>query len=202
MERGPFPMKNSRSGRARPIPKSNRVRAHPKASLRPAVASGCCRRAPPPPISSAKQESGGGLAVGQNRRPGRPGIRRAPPSAPARPRIRSTITQPEMPERTPATATLGQRFRSGRAEAYPIAPRRRRQIETAGRAAALARARKRSQDMKRGTPSAGGFDRVVKRPTRQLRAGAAGSKPLAEGHPRAREKTERKRVTRSALTHH
>ena len=43
---------DSRSGRARPIPKSNRVRAHPKASLRPAIASGCCRRAPPPCVRS------------------------------------------------------------------------------------------------------------------------------------------------------
>ena len=49
-----------------------------------------------------------------------------PNAAPARPRIKSPITQPEMPERTHATAPLGQRFRSGRAEAYPIARRRRR----------------------------------------------------------------------------
>ena len=131
------------------MPKSNRVRAHPKAALRPAVASGCCRRAPPPPISSAKQESGGGLAVGQHRRPGRPGIRRAPFGA-RTPTIKSPITQPEMPERTHATDPLGQRFRSGRAAADPIAARRRRRIESAGRGAALACARKRPSEAERG----------------------------------------------------
>ena len=131
------------------MPKSNRVRAHPKAALQPAVASGCCRRAPPPPISSAKQESGGGLAVGQHRRPGRPGIRRAPFGA-RTPTIKSPITQPEMPERTHATDPLGQRFRSGRAAADPIAARRRRRIESAGRGAALACARKRPSEAERG----------------------------------------------------
>ena len=93
----------------------------------------------------AKQESGGGLAVGQHRRPGRPGIRRAPFGA-RTPTIKSPITQPEMPERTHATDPLGQRFRSGRAAADPIAARRRRRIGSAGRGAALACARKRPSD--------------------------------------------------------
>ena len=69
-------------------------------------------------------------------------------SAPARPRIKSPITQPEMPERIHATDPLGQRFRSGRAAADPIAPRRRRRIETAGRGGrprARARAGKRTK---------------------------------------------------------
>ena len=42
------------------MPKSNRVRAHPKAALRLAVASSCCRRAPPPPISKSQTENSGG----------------------------------------------------------------------------------------------------------------------------------------------
>jgi hypothetical protein len=64
-------------------------------------------------------------------------------SAPARPAIKSPISQPEMPERTHATATLGRRFRSGREAAYPTAPRRRRRTKPLAEGAALARARKR-----------------------------------------------------------
>ena len=57
--RTPFPSRFKERS-ARPMPKSNRVRAHPKAALRPAVASGCWRRAPPPPISKSQTENGGG----------------------------------------------------------------------------------------------------------------------------------------------
>ena len=48
-------------------------------------------------------------------------------SAPARPAIKSPISQPEMPPH--ATATLGQRFSIGSCCSYPTAPRRRRRIE-------------------------------------------------------------------------
>ena len=139
VERGHLFRADSRSGRARPIPKSNRVRAHPKAALRPAVASGCCRRAPPPPISKSQTENGGG----PRRRPA-PATRigRAPFGA-RTPTDQSPITQPEMPERTHATATPRPAVSIGSRRTVPIAARRRRRIETAGRGAALARTRKR-----------------------------------------------------------
>ena len=104
------------------MPKSNRVRAHPKAALRPAVASGGWRRAPPPPISKSQTENSGGPRC---RPASATSIGRAPFGA-RTPTDQEPITQPEMPERTHATAPLGQRIRSGRAAADPIAPRRRR----------------------------------------------------------------------------
>ena len=74
-------------------------------------------------------------------------------SAAARPRIKSPITQPEMPERTHATATPQPAVSIGSRRTVPIAARRRRRIETAGRGAALARARKRASKGKRGPQS-------------------------------------------------
>ena len=116
-----------RSGRARPIPKSNRVRAHPKASLRPTVASGCCRRAPPPRSPpSPKQKTAAGLDIGQH-----PATRigRAPFGA-RTPTDQSPITQPEMPERTHATDPSASGVSIGSRRTVPIAARRRRRIET------------------------------------------------------------------------
>ena len=84
--------------------------------------SGGWRRAPPPPISKSQTENSG-----------EPRCRPAPATRNGRapfgartPTDQEPITQPEMPERTHATAPLGQRIRSGRAAADPIAPRRRR----------------------------------------------------------------------------
>ena len=68
-------------------------------------------------------------------------------SAPARPRIKSPITQPEMPERTPAAATPRPAVSIGSRRTVPVAARRRRRIETGGRGAALrAHEETRSQD--------------------------------------------------------
>ena len=135
---------DSRSGRARPMPKSNSVRAHPKAALRPAVASGCCRRAPPPPIAKSQTENSGG----PRRRPASATratrIGRAPFGA-RTPTDQEPDHPPEMPERTHATATPRPAVSIGSRRTVPIAARRRRRIETAGRGAALARARKRAQ---------------------------------------------------------
>ena len=90
---------------------------HPKAS--------CCERRlakrPPPPISKSKKAKRRRASPAASTGDQEFAARR---SAPARPRIKSPITQPEMPERTHAHEPLGQRFRSARAEAYPIAPRR------------------------------------------------------------------------------
>ena len=88
----PFPSKFQRSGRARPMPKSNSVRAHPKAALRPAVASGCWRRTPLPPISKSQTENSG-----------EPRCRPAPATRNCRAPF-GAHTQPEMPERTHASA--------------------------------------------------------------------------------------------------
>ena len=71
-------------------------------------------------------------------------------SAPARPPIKSPITQPEMPERTHATATPRPAVSIGSCRTDPIAARRRRRIESAGRGAALACARKRPPKAERG----------------------------------------------------
>ena len=75
------------------------------------------------------------------------------PSATARQPIKSPITQPEMPERTHATATPRPAVSIGSRRTVPLAPRRRRRIETAGRGAALARTRKRSAKVERGSLS-------------------------------------------------
>ena len=138
------------------MPKSNRVRAHPKAALRPAVASGCWRRAPPPPISKSQTENSGGPRC----RPA-PATRigRAPFGA-RTPTDQEPITQPEMPERTHATATLGQRFRSGRAAADPIAPRRRRRSKPLAEAPP-SRARGNDQHMVNAAPFPSRFQGAV-----------------------------------------
>ena len=110
---------DSRSGRARPMPKSNSVRAHPKAALRPAVASGCWRRAPPPPISKSQTENSGG----PRRRPA--SATRATrnwPRAVRRPHAnRSRARSPSLKCQSTHTPQppLGQRFRSARAEQSP-----------------------------------------------------------------------------------
>ena len=81
----------------------------------------------------------------------RPGLA-ARRSAPARPRIKSPIAQPEMPERTHATATPRPAVSIGSRRTVPIAARRRRRIETAGRGAALARTRKRGAKVETRPP--------------------------------------------------
>ena len=119
-KRGHLFRADSRSGRARPIPKSNRVRVHPKAALRPAAASGGWRRAPPPLISKSQTENSGG----PRRRPASATrIGRAPFGA-RTPTDQSPITQPEMPERTHATVPDHQSVDRPVARAYPVARRR------------------------------------------------------------------------------
>ena len=142
-ETRPFLGANSRSRRAQGQ-FQNFDSASPADVSPPAAGAsgGGWRRAPPRPISTLKSECGG-ETVAPHRGPGFAARR----SAPARPRIKWLVTQPEMPESTHATMPLGQRFRSGRAEAYPIARHRRRQIETAGRGA-LARARENGRGMR------------------------------------------------------
>ena len=81
--------------------KSNSVRAHPKAALRPAVASAVAEKLRHRRSPSPKQKTAAGLPVGQHRRPG---IGRAPVGA-RTPTDQSPIIQPEMPERTHAAAT-------------------------------------------------------------------------------------------------
>ena len=107
-----------KSGRARPMPKSNRVRAHPKAALRPAVASGCWRRAPPPPISKSQTENSGGPRC----RPASATRNGRAPFGVRTPTDQEPITQPEMPERTHATANLGQRISIGSCRGRPDRP--------------------------------------------------------------------------------
>ena len=63
---------------------------------------------------------------------GRPGLA-ARRSAPARPPIKSPIAQPEMPERTHATANRRSAVSIGSRRTVPVAARRRRRIETADR---------------------------------------------------------------------
>ena len=114
-------------------------------------AASCCERLLPKSSATAgsqspKQKTAAGLGVGQHQRPGLAARR----SAPARPRIKSPIAQPEMPERTHATATPRPAVSIGSRRTVPIAARRRRRIETAGRGAALARTRKRGAKVERG----------------------------------------------------
>ena len=78
-------------------------------------------------------------------------------SATARRPIKSPITQPEMPARTHAPATPWSAVSIGSRRTVPVAARRRRRIETAGRGAALARTRKRGGKVKRGGLFASGY---------------------------------------------
>ena len=91
------------------------------------------RRSPSP-----KQKPAAGLAVGQRRRPALAARR----SAPARPRIKSPITQPEMPERTHATATPRPAVSIGSRRTVPIAPRRRPGSKPLAQGPPYARAKK------------------------------------------------------------
>ena len=104
------------------MPKSNRVRAHPKAALRPAVASGGWRRAPPPPISKSQTENSGGPRC----RPASATRLAARRSAPAHPPIKSRSPSRKCQSAHTPQPPSASGFRSGRAAADPIAPRRRR----------------------------------------------------------------------------
>ena len=89
---------------------------------------------PPPPPPRRRHPPA--LAPRDQAKQEKPNRNRRRRSAPPRARVENDtgwLTRP-----------LGQRFRSGRAAACPIAPSWRRRIETAGRGAALARARKRA----------------------------------------------------------
>ena len=101
--------------------------------LRAAVAEELRHRRSPSP----KQKTAAGLAVGQHRRPGLAARR----SAPAHPRIRARSPSLKCRSTHTPQPPLGQRFRSARADTVPIAPRRRRRIENAGRGVPPSRAR-------------------------------------------------------------
>ena len=77
-------------------------------------------------------------------------IRRAPPWRPHAHGSGARSRQPEMPERTHAQSTPRPAISTGSRRTVPIAGAGAAEIESAGRGAALARARKRSQDVKRG----------------------------------------------------
>ena len=135
----PFSEQIQRSGRARPIPKSNSVRAHPKAALRPAVAQRLL----------AKSSATADLQV-PNRKQRRASLSASTGDQKWPRAVRRPHTHRSRADHPAGNARAHTRHSLSSASAFDrLAPNRPHScapeppIETAGRGAALARARKR-----------------------------------------------------------